>query len=117
MIQSGTVWSDGTQPYLYMGTLHAYSKMSSDEIAVAGATGVSGGAAMTIPSLFLPVLEKYALFSRLKDPKLEKTERVGDEDCYVVSGTSAISTKETFWISKSKLVLSLLPRAAGRCPK
>ena len=123
MIQSGTVWSDGTQPYLYMGTLHAYSKMSSDEIAVAGATGVSGGAAMTIPSLFLPVLEKYALFSRLKDPKLEKTERVGDEDCYVVSGTSAISTKETFWISKSKHFImkdsrSLTPPEGGwKMPK
>ena len=31
LTQSGTVWSDGTQPYLYMGALHAYSKMGSDE--------------------------------------------------------------------------------------
>ena len=102
MVQSGAAWSDGTQPYLYLGTLHAYSKMSSDEIAIGGATGVSGGAAMTVPSLFLPVLGKYAQFSRLKDPKLEKAERIGEEECYVVSAASAISTKETFWISKSK---------------
>jgi len=118
MAQSGAAWSDGAQPYLYLGTLHAYSKMTSDEIALAGATGVSGGAAMTVPALFLPGLGKYAQFSRLKDPKLEKAERIGDEDCYVVSAASAISTKETFWISKAKHFIlkysrSLTPPGGG----
>src|SRR5690242_5465159 len=36
MSQSGAVWSDGTQPYLYME--NAYSKMVSDEVALAAAT-------------------------------------------------------------------------------
>ena len=53
MTQGGAVWSDGTQPYLYMGVMNAYSKMGSDEMALASATGISGGAANTIPSLFL----------------------------------------------------------------
>jgi len=120
MSQSGAVWSDGTQPYLYMGGMNAYSKMGSDELALAGATGISGGAAFTIPSLFLSVLkEQPAPFSRLKDPQIEMTEKVGGEDCYVISGSSAISKKETFWVSKTNYLVrkydrSLEPPEGGR---
>lgn len=120
MMQSGAVWSDGTQPYLYMGVMNAYSKMSSDELALGGATGISGGAAFTIPSLFLSAFkEQPAPFSRLRDPKIEKTERVGKEDCYVISGPSTISKKETFWISKTNYLIrkyyrSLEPPSGGR---
>ncbi len=105
MSQSGAVWSDGTQPYLYMGVMKAYSKMSSDEIALSSATGISSGAALTIPSLFLSVFGQSDPFSRLKDPIIEKTEKVGEEDCYVISGASTISKKETFWISKEKYLI------------
>jgi hypothetical protein len=104
--QSGAVWSDGTQPYLYMGGMNAYSKMSSDELALASATGISGGAAFTIPSLFLSVFkEQPTPFSRLKDPQIEMTEKVGEEDCYVISGSSSISKKETFWVSKTSYLI------------
>ncbi|MBW7989856.1 MAG: hypothetical protein FVQ84_07560 [Planctomycetes bacterium] len=69
MSQSGAVWSDGAQPYLYIGGTNAYSKMGSDELALASATGISGGAAFTIPSLFLSVFKNQPdPFSRLKDP-------------------------------------------------
>jgi outer membrane lipoprotein-sorting protein len=97
MAQGGAVWSDGSQPYLCMGK--AYSKMSNDEFALASATGISGGAAFTIPSLFFK--GRSAPFARLKDLKVEKTEQVGEEDCYVISGASTAAKKETFWISKS----------------
>ena len=103
MARSGAVWSDGTQPYLYMGMMNAYSKMGSDELALASATGISNGAAFTIPSLFLSVFKwRPVPFSRLKDPKMEKTEKVGEEDCYVIRGASSISKEEAFWISKSR---------------
>jgi hypothetical protein len=106
MVQSGAVWSDGTQPYLYMSVMNAYSKMSSDKIALGGATGISGGAASTIPSLFLSAIkEQPTPFSRLRDPKIEKTEKVGKDNCYVISGPSTISKKETFWISKTNYVI------------
>jgi len=120
MSQSGAVWSDGAQPYLYIGGTNAYSKMGSDELALASATGISGGAAFTIPSLFLSVFkDQPAPFSRLKDPQIEKTEKVGKEDCYVISGSSSISIKETFWISKTSYLIkkyyrSLEPPEGGR---
>jgi hypothetical protein len=98
--QSGAVWSDGAQPYLYIGVTNAYAKMDSDEIALGGATGISGGVAHTIPSLFLPVFTQPAELSRLKDPQIEKSELVEGDDCYVISGPSPFSAQETFWISK-----------------
>ncbi len=119
MTQSGAVWSDGTQPYLYMGMMNAYSKMTSDEMALGGATGISGGAAFTIPSLFLSSFKgQPAPFSRLKDPKIEGVETLGEEACYVISGPSAISKKETFWVSKDsyqirKYYRSLEPPEGG----
>ncbi len=106
MVQSGAVWSDGTQPYLYMGVMNAYFKMDSDELALGGATGISRGSAFTVPSLFLPGLRhQTASFLRLKNPQIGKNEEVGEEDCYVISGPSVISKKETFWISTSRHVI------------
>lgn len=104
--QAGAVWSDGTQPYLYMEILHAYSKMQSDDFALGAASGCSGGAAMTMPSLFLSVFKQSQMpLARLIAPKIEATENIDGEDCYVVSGPSSISEKETFWISKSRHII------------
>jgi hypothetical protein len=101
-VQSGAVWSDGSQPYLYMGVMKAYSKMSNDQMALSAATGISGGAAFTIPSLFLPVFSNQRdPFSRLINPQIDGSEQIDGEDCTIISGSSAISKKETFWISKS----------------
>lgn len=99
----GAVWSDGTQPYLYMGVAKSFYKMKGDNIALGAATGISGGAASTIPSLFLAAFkDQPSPATRLKDAKSEPDEKVGDEDCYVVSGATDVSKKETYWITKSK---------------
>jgi hypothetical protein len=119
MAQAGAVWSDGTQPYLYMGVTNAYSKIGDDASALGAATGISGGAAYTIPSLFLPAFtDKAFALSRLKNPVIEKTEPIAGEDCYVLSGSSNASKKETFWISKSSSLIlkyerSFEPPAGG----
>ena len=120
MAQSGAVWSDGTQPYLYMGVMSAYSRMGSDELALGGATGISGGAANTIPSYFLSVFgEQPAPFSRINAPRIEMTENVGEEECYVISGSSPFSKKEAIWVSKTSYLIkkyyrSLEPPEGGR---
>jgi len=120
MPQAGAAWSDGTQSYLYMGALNSYSKVSDCTSALAGATGISGGAAYTIPSLFLPAfMDKGSGFQRLKNLEIEKSEAIGGEDCYVISGSSDVSKKETIWISKSRSLIlkyerSLASPAGGR---
>ena len=120
MVQSGAVWSDGTQPYLYMGVLEAYAKIESDQMALASATGISGGVAYTIPSLFSEAFEgRPSSFSRLKDLKMEESEKIGANDCYVISGSSSISKREVLWIAKQgylirKYCRSLEPPAGDR---
>jgi outer membrane lipoprotein-sorting protein len=104
--QHGAVWSDGKQPYLYIGAMKAYGKMGSDEMALGGAMGVSGGCVYTIPSMYLSVFKDQPHpFSRLQEPKIETSEIIGDEECYVIHGASTISKKETFWISKSRFLV------------
>lgn len=110
--QSGAVWDGGSQPYLYMGAMNAYSKMNSDEMALAAATGISGGATFTIPSLFLPVFKKQPEpFARLVDPKLTGSEQIEGEDCYVITASSTVSKAETFWISKRAYVIRKYSRS------
>lgn len=110
--QSGAVWSDGEQPYLYMSGMAAYSEMSGDDMALGAATGISGGAAMTIPSIFLSVLEEQpAPFSRLIDPEIEMIQKIDGEDCFVIGGPSTLSKKETFWISTSRYLIKKYERS------
>lgn len=112
MIQSGNVWSDGTQPYLHMSAVNAYSKMESDEIALGGATGISGGAAFTVPALVLSAFEpKTSLLSRLKKARVEEVETVEGEECYVISGSSVVSKRETYWISKKSYLIRKYSRS------
>jgi len=100
--QGGAVWNDGTQPYLYLLMNKAYAKVGDDVSALGGANAVSDGATNTIPSLFLPSFtSKGFALARLRNPVIEKSEYMGGNDCFVLSGSSSISKKETFWISKS----------------
>ena len=104
--QHGAVWSNGEQAFLYIGAMKAYGKMGSDEMALGGAVGISGGCVYTIPALYLAVFKDQPHpFTRLQEAKLESSEKIGDEPCYVISGASTISKKETFWISKSRFLV------------
>ena len=111
--QAGAAWSDGSQPYLYMGIAKAYSKMTSDLMAISSATGISDGAAFTIPSLFLPGLAKEmkAQYPGLINAHLTGTEQVEGDDCYVINGSSNHSASETYWISKRSYLIRKYARS------
>ncbi len=101
-IQSGAAWSDGTQPYLYMGIMHAYGKVSSDVMALIHTGMISPVSRLTLPSLFPSrSIQLYFPIDRLEDPKIETTEKIDGDDCYVISGAPNAFTKATYWISKS----------------
>ncbi len=111
-VQHGAVWSDGTQPYLYMGTMNAYYKSDTDVAALSTAAGASGGATFTIPPLFLRAFrERSAPFSRLQDSQIERIEEVAGEECYVLSGPSVISKRETYWISTADYMIRKYERS------
>ena len=103
---SGAVWNDGTQPYLYLYMGNAYSKMTNDEMALGNANGFSVGAAFTVPSLFLPMFQAHTNpFLRLQHLKMEPAEKLGNEECYVISATSSAIKREVYWISKSRYLI------------
>ena len=108
----GAIWNDGTQAYFYMGVQNGkvdrktYNKARDDRMAIASATGVSQGAATTIPSLFFPEFEPEYLrgwgVDYPKNARIDRVEEVQGEECYVITGESATVKEETYWISKSR---------------
>lgn len=73
-------------------------------MAIAGATGVSGGSAFVIPSLLLPEMSgmRYASLSNLK---LIGEERVGGSGAYKIEGQDRDGTTVTLWIDKESLLI------------
>ncbi len=111
-VDEGAIWNDGTQAYYYSGVQDAdvnrktYHKVRDDRSAIASATGVSLGAARTIPSLFFP--EFYPEYLRgfyssyAENARIDRVEEVEGEQCYVITGQSETSKELTYWISKSR---------------
>lgn len=108
MGQKGAVWNAGEGPFLFMGMGKEYSKMTSDGMALAAATGISSGAANTIPSMFFPESRGSSVLSQLTELAFVKMEALEGEECYVISGKSKVFPAYTLWISKER---SLLIRA------
>lgn len=103
---SGAIWSEGAHLYMYVGMIKAYSSMADESMALGFARAISDWATYTIPSLFLSSLDMPTdPMSRLKDAKLELSEIVEGEDCYVIVGSSARTKMETFWISKTSSLI------------
>ena len=104
--QSGVTWNAGEQSYLYLTSLNSYMEMNSDTMAIGAATGISGGAAMTIPSMLLKFLKKpQAAFEELQEPIKEDSQTVEGEECYVISGSTHYSKKISFWFSKETFLI------------
>lgn len=97
---NGAVWSDGSQPYLYMAAMKAYAPVHGDEFALASATGISGGVAFTIPVLFFPdMIDGHSTGSDLRSPALEGVHEVAGRSCYLIQGSSEVSREERLWIA------------------
>ncbi|MHC4740528.1 MAG: hypothetical protein ACYS8Z_01375 [Planctomycetota bacterium] len=105
---SGVVWNAGGQPYLYWdwGKQKMGVRCDEDMMALVCAGAASDTAAFAIPWLFLEFsANEPTRFARLIAPYMEKSETAGGAPCYVVSGTSDRSEKETYWISKDNFLV------------
>ena len=73
-------------------------------MAIAGATGVSSGAAMAIPSLLLPDLmgKRYAMLTGLE---LLGEEQVDGSGAYKIEGKDTGGRTLTLWIDKDSLLI------------
>lgn len=94
------VWCDGKNAYSYWGDLKRFLKEDNLDLAIAGATGVSSGAAHTIPRLLSESVSGFSL-TELKDVQVIKEQQFEGVMCYVVYGMHPswdISYK--LWIGK-----------------
>ena len=88
----GLVWSDGGANYEVMDAADKFAAAQPTtvrdmQMAFAGATGVSGGAASTIPGAFFKLNfgDKLGVFAMERtETKRQADEKIGGVDCYVV---------------------------------
>jgi hypothetical protein len=103
----GTMWSDGRQPYLYLGwgsDRKEYYAVRNDRTNLTRGGYLTIGASDTIPDLFFPELrlglthfpEDFAKIARI-----DRVEEVQGEPCYVITGHSDACPEITYWISRS----------------
>jgi len=95
------VWSAGEGDFLDMG--RGVEKQTNQEMALASATGISGGAAATIPGTFFK-LNWGNQFGWVAHAKQQPDEKVGDVDCYVFTNESKGRAK-TLWIGKQDFLI------------
>jgi len=96
------VWSDGTGNFLEM--LGGKQEQSTLEGALGGATGISGGAAATVPSSFFNINWGNRLRGGITNQKRQADQTVGDVDCYVFSSDQK-NGKQTLWIGKGDFLI------------
>jgi len=98
---TGAVWSDGKEHFLLINAKRKTSPKDR-QMALASATGVSGGAANTIPSLFFAQPANVLL--ALNEVRQEGEEAIDGEQCYIIAGKMANMTMK-YWISKDTLLV------------
>jgi WD40 repeat protein len=98
---SGAAWSNGEGHRVLMnGNVTAFLNR---EMALATATGISGGAAHTVPILFFKD-EGQGLHQIFSDARALPDDTLEGELCHVVTGKNA-DRQFTLWITKKDLLL------------
>jgi len=96
------VWSEGKGDFLE--TFGHAQKQSNMENALGSATGISGGAAATVPGAFFKLKWGNQLGGPLAGEKRLADEKIGSVDCYVFTSSLNGRTK-TIWIGKQDFLI------------
>ncbi len=99
------VWRNGPDVQTWWGIRPGVEKHTSLGMAIAGATGVSGGSAHTIPAL---LMDRSTIGGRtlldMKDIERIDDALIGGTDCYRVHGLFGAGST-TVWIEKARLLV------------
>lgn len=98
------VWSMGDGDYLNMGFGKPAEKQKTMEDALAGATGISSGAAAEVPAAFFNTKWANPFCCLAKGLIQQADEKVGEVDCYVFAGGTKDRTR-TIWIGKQDFLI------------
>jgi RNA polymerase sigma factor (sigma-70 family) len=96
------VWSEGKGDFLE--TFGHARKESNKESALSSATGISGGAAATVPGTFFKMNWGNQLGGSVANEKKQADEKVGEVDCYVFTSDLKGRAK-TIWIGKQDFLI------------
>jgi hypothetical protein len=100
----GVVWSAGSGDFLWKGKGSKPEKAVSQEKALASATGSSGGAAASVPSIFFKMSMGNPMSMAAIAGTRSADDKVGDVDCYVVTHGVGGRTN-TLWIGKADFLI------------
>ena len=114
---TGVVWNGGDGALMYMGMTNAWFPHESDHMALAAATGVSGGAAHTIPGVFFTIEDMPSTLGMLNGFAYEGAEEVDGTPCHKISARSMISEQHTLWIEQDRPILRKLQYELGSTSK
>jgi len=96
------VWSKGDE--IKTWSFEEIENRKSISYAIAGATGVSSGSALTIPALLLREQIKAKRLTDLENPKLLKEAKIGEVVCFRVNG-KLVNSDTTIWIERSSFLV------------
>ena len=98
------VWQGGRDVRTWWDVRPGVESVSSLDMALSGATGVSGGSAHTVPRLLLPETVLGRSLGEMKDVKRLGDAPCGEGTCARLSGVYA-ETRRTVWVDlKSSLL-------------
>ena len=106
---AGAVWNDGTGAFNYVDAPAAWAKAASDDAALGLATGLSGGATELV--FLLRVTPSLGSLAALESPVIEDSESIDGSPCWVVSGSTPVTSRMVVWISRTQLLVRRLSRS------
>ena len=102
--RTSIIWSNATGVFTFWDP-DRYEKDEDLSMGIAGATGVSHGAAHTVPRLLLPTEIGGFALTELKDLSLAGEEVFEGEPCYKITGKHPFGFVYEMWISKRDFLL------------
>lgn len=100
----GMVWSAGNGDFMWLGKGSRLQKIKDLTTTLASATGLSGGAAGSIPGTFFNLGWGGQLGTTMMAATRSPDDKVGLTDCYVLTHGSGGRTN-TLWIGKTDFLI------------
>lgn len=98
------VWRNGKEVQTWWDVKPGVEKPASLGLALAGATGVSGGSAHTVPSLLLPNEVGGRRLTALSEAKRAEDTTLDKAECFRVEG-KYVDSHTTLWIDKKTFLV------------
>jgi outer membrane lipoprotein-sorting protein len=107
------VWADGADVRTWWSIQSEVEQRPSLSLALAGATGVSGGSAHTTPALLMPDSIGGRRLTELTDLKRLEDAQSGEFDCFRIQGKSVINIQSAELERRRREVMKLTGKDLG----